>query len=185
MAKNYKINELLISANKLDNNFKSPKLFANKDILIIAKLSKELQDYIYAHNEQGQIAILTTPMGLAVDKQELTDLLSLEDTTISNIENYDKVNDDPANNFFYREIGTLRECGAKTHELPTSTGSNGRKYVDLRQILKKPIAQISKFLNCNTTIIQKQLEPILKAQFLKLKKIKENKKENEKRRKND
>ena len=160
-------------------NFKSKYTALNKvPVVIVKTLSQDLQKFVYQQIKNGQLAQFDSPNGIAVAKEELENLILIMDNQFSTnaIANPNK-DVDVSNNFFYKSLKGLRENGINTSDFVSIKSEiNKDKYTDLRIVLKPYTSKIAKVLGCKPQEVLKQLEPLLKAQFIESKKkeIKQN-----------
>lgn len=145
-----------------DINFKTNNLLRGKNIVLLFELSDELQTFIDEESKKGNITRYKTPAGIGIDKNELERLIK-PTTDLKGLD------DDPANNFYFKSLAELRTNRIDTRNFVKRKGKDKMKYVDIRIVLKQPIKQIAKVLGCEQNEILKQIEPLLELQFRKRK----------------
>lgn len=156
------------------------KILNNTQVIVIKTLSKDLQEFIYTQIKNGNLARYDTVSGVAINKEELENLISIADNSFLTEDILNPDNEiDVSNNFFFKSLKDCREQGISTKDFVlTKSIINRNKYVDLRQLLKPQLNKIAKILNCTVQEVLKQLEPLLKAQFVESKKKEIKKDEN-------
>lgn len=153
-----------------DVNFKTNNLLRGKNIVLLFELSDELQTFIDEESKKGNITRYKTPAGIGIDKNELERLITQQSKVPSQPTiDLTGLDDDPANNFYFKSLAELRTNRIDTRNFVKRKGKDKLKYVDIRIVLKQSIKQMAKVLGCEQNEILKQIEPILELQFRKRK----------------
>lgn len=152
-----------------DISFKTNNLLRGKNIVLLFELSDELQTFIAEESKKGNITRYKTPAGIGIDKNELERLITQSSNITQPTTDLKGLDDDPANNFYFKSLAELRTNRIDTRNFVKRKGKDKLKYVDIRIVLKQPIKQIAKVLGCEQNEILKQIEPILELQFRKRK----------------